>query len=52
MKKDIAIFITNIVAILCAVVLIINVAPNIAAEIGVFNQGVIKVFFRKKFLRI
>lgn len=48
MKKDIAIFITNIVAILCAVVLIINVAPNIAAEIGVFNQGVIKVFSPQK----
>lgn len=48
MKKDIAIFITNIVAILCAVVLIINVAPNIAAEIGVFNQGVIRVFSPQK----
>ena len=48
MKKDIAIFITNIVTILCAVVLIINVAPNIAAEIGVFNQGVIRVFSPQK----
>lgn len=48
MKKDIAIFITNIVAIICAVVLIINVAPNIANEIVVFNQGVITIFSPQK----
>ncbi|MCH5320169.1 MAG: stage II sporulation protein P [Eubacterium sp.] len=48
MKKDIAIFITNIIAMLCAVVLIINVAPNIASEIGVFNQGVITIFSPQK----
>lgn len=48
MKKDIAIFITNIVAMLCVVALVINLAPNIAETIGAFNQGVITVFSPQK----
>lgn len=44
MKKDIAILFTNIVAMICIAVMLINVVPNISEEIGLFSQGVITVF--------
>ena len=42
MKKDIAIFISNIVALFVAVGIFINVSPNIASGITAFAQGVSK----------
>lgn len=48
MKKDITIFAVNIVAVLCAVALIINFAPDMADKISSFNQGVITVFSPQK----
>lgn len=44
MKKDIAILFTNIVAIICIAVMIMNLVPNISEEIGLFSQGVITAF--------
>lgn len=44
MKKDIAILFTNIVAMICIAVMLINVVPNIADKIGIFNQSVITAF--------
>lgn len=44
MKKDIAVLFTNIVAMICAAVIAVNFAPQIAEEIGVLNQGVISAF--------
>lgn len=48
MKKDIVILASNIIALICAVVLIVNFAPNAAGSIGSFNQGVITVFSPQK----
>lgn len=48
MKKDIAMLAVNITAMLCAVVLIINVSPDIADKIYLFNKGVITVFSPQK----
>lgn len=48
MKKDIAILASNIIALICAVVLIVNFAPNAAGSIGSFNRGVITVFSPQK----
>ncbi|MGN1202378.1 MAG: stage II sporulation protein P [Eubacterium sp.] len=50
-EKDIAILATNIVAVLCVVVLIINIAPSMADKIGLFNQGVITVFSPQKIVQ-
>lgn len=44
MKKDIAILFTNIVAMICIAVMIMNLVPNITEEIGLFSQGVITAF--------
>lgn len=43
MKKDIAVFISNIVVLFVAVAIFINVSPNIAGGITAFEQGVGKV---------
>lgn len=51
MKKDIAILITNIIALVCAVILIINIAPDISSQIGSFNNGVISAFSPQKIAR-
>lgn len=48
MKKDIAILASNIIALICAVVLIVNFAPNAVGSIGSFNRGVITVFSPQK----
>lgn len=48
MKKEIAILLTNVAAMLCIVLVIINFAPNVSASIGLFNQGVITVFSPQK----
>lgn len=50
MKKDIAIFAVNVTAMLCAAVMIINFAPHLAKEIGVFNKGVMTVFSPQKII--
>lgn len=44
MKKDIAILAGNITAMICAVLMIVNFAPDMANTIGVFNQGIMTVF--------
>ena len=43
MKKDIAIFISNIVALFIAVAIFINISPSIAGGITAFEQGLGKV---------
>lgn len=50
MKKDISILAVNIVAMLCVVVMIINFAPHITTQIGIFNQGIVSVFSPQKFI--
>lgn len=50
MKKDISILAVNIVAMICVVVMIINLAPHITTQIGVFNQGVINAFSPQRFI--
>lgn len=50
MKKDISILAANIVAMLCVIVMIINLAPHITTQIGVFNQGIVNVFSPQKFI--
>ncbi|MDE6767230.1 MAG: stage II sporulation protein P, partial [Eubacterium sp.] len=49
-KKDISILAVNIVAMLCVVVMIINLAPHITTQIGIFNQSVVSVFSPQKFI--
>lgn len=50
MKKDISILAVNIVAMICVVVMIINLAPHITTQIGIFNQGVINAFSPQRFI--
>lgn len=50
MKKDIAILAANITAMICVIVLVINIGPGIANKIGVFNQGVMTVFSPQKII--
>lgn len=47
MKKDIAVLITNIVAVICVVAVVINTAPNMANAVGDFSAGVITAFSPK-----
>ncbi|MCM1115300.1 MAG: stage II sporulation protein P [Clostridium sp.] len=44
MKKDKLIYLANVAAVLCAVIVIVNIAPNYAAQIGAINNEVIAVF--------
>lgn len=44
MKKDIALLITNITALLCASILIVNFAPNYKDAVGVFNNRIVSAF--------
>lgn len=45
MKKDLLIFFANATAVICAVALIINLAPKFTEQIGWFNTGVASVFY-------
>lgn len=44
MKKDLLIFATNVVALLCAALMIVHFAPLAAEKTDCFNQSVITVF--------
>ncbi len=44
MKRDILIYCANVVSLICAVVLIINITPHYPGQISAFNTGVAAAF--------
>lgn len=44
MKKDLLIYLTNVIAVLCIVIVIVNTAPNFTNQISYFNTGIAAVF--------
>lgn len=48
MKKDLIIFFANVTAILCIVVLIINLAPELSTKVQSLNADALSVFYPQK----
>ena len=44
MKKDLLIYLANVVAAVCVIAIIINTAPGYASQIGKISSGVAAVF--------
>ena len=44
MKKDLLMLLGNVAALLCAIALIVNVAPKLTEQITIFNTGVAAIF--------
>lgn len=44
MKKDMFIYFTNVVAVICMGVLLVNIAPSFQTEIGIASRSIIAVF--------
>ena len=44
MKKDLLIYLANVVAAVCVIAIIINTAPGYASQIGTISSGVAAVF--------
>lgn len=48
MKKDLLIFLSNVLAVLCACVIIVNTAPKISSQLAMVDYGVAYVFSPSK----
>lgn len=45
MKKDLLIFLSNAIAVICAVIVVINTAPQLSSQISYLSTGVATVFY-------